>query len=303
MSLYKGEILFLRTEKTNKIRLAIWLCLSVFLLTNCMRVALRVSPSLFPNFTTSIFEECDIELAENAIPANLKLLEGLLKNDPKNKQILTTLSMGFAGYSMLFVEGDEPERASRLYLRARDYGIRALGEKGVALKNAKDRKEDLQSLLQTLGREALEPLFWITVSWNAWINLNLDKPAALAQLSVSQALLERVMEIDATYFQGLPHILMGVSLSARPPMLGGNVKRAKEHFDKALQLSHGKFFLAQYYFARYYAVRVQDKALFLRLTGEIEKMNPRELRDVCLINSVMQHRAKRLREMVDEFFL
>ena len=303
MSLYKGETLFLPTEKTRKGLLAIWVCLSVFLLNNCMRVALRASPSLFPNFTTSIFEECDIELARNAIPANLKLLEGLLKNDPENKQILTTLSMGFGGYSMLFVEGDDPERASRLYLRSRDYGIRALGKKGVRLKDTQDRKEELQRVLQTLGKEDLKPLFWITVSWNAWINLNLDKPGALAQLNASQALLDRVMEIDASYFQGLPHILMGVSLSARPPMLGGNVKQAKEHFDKALQLSHGKFFLAHYYFARYYAVRVQDKALFLRLTGDIEKMNPGELRDVCLINSVTQHKAKQLREMVDEFFL
>lgn len=291
------------TEKTTKRLLAICVFVSVFLLNNCMRVALRASPSLFPNFTTSIFEECDIELAKNAIPANLKLLEGILKNDPENKQILTTLSMGFAGYSMLFLEADEPERASSLYLRARDYGIRALGEKGVRLKKMKDRKEGLQSVLQTLGKEELQPLFWSTVSWNAWINLNLDKPAALAQLNVSQALLDRVMEIDASYFQGLPHILMGVSLSARPPMLGGNVKQAKEHFEKALQLTHGKFFLAQYYFARYYAVRVQDKAFFLRLTREIEKMDPRELSDVCLINSVMQHKAVRLREMADEFFL
>lgn len=303
MSLQKGEILFLRTEKTRKRLMAIWLCLSIFLLTSCMRVALSMSPSLFPNLTTSIFEECDVELAKNAIPANLKMLEGLLKNDPTNKQILATLAMGFGGYSMLFVEADEPERASRLYLRARDYGLKALGDKGVRLKNAKDRKEDLQSVLQSVGREDLEPLFWITVCWNAWVNLNLDKPAALAQLSVSQALLERVMEIDASYFQGLPHILMGVSLSARPPMLGGNVKQAKGHFDEALQLSHGKFFLAQYYFARYYAVRVQDKELFLRLTGEIEKMDPAELSHVCLINSVMQLKAARLREMADEFFL
>ncbi len=302
MSLHKRETLFLPTEKTRKRLLAIWLCLSVFLLNNCMRVALRVTPALFPNFTNSIFEECDMELAKNAIPANLKLLEGLLKNDPENKQILTTLSMGFGGYSMLFVEGDEPERASRLYLRARDYGIKALGEKGIRLKNTQERKEDLQGVLQTLGKAELDPLFWITVSWNAWINLNLDKPDALAQLNASQALLDRVMEIDPSYFQGLPHILMGVSLSARPPMLGGNVKQAKEHFDKALQLSHGKFLLAQYYSARYYAVRVQDKGLFLRLIGEIERMNPGELRDVCLINSVTQHKAKRLREMVDEFF-
>jgi hypothetical protein len=287
---------------TTKGLLAIFICLSVLLLSNCMRIALRVSPSLFPNFTTSIFEECDIELARNAIPGNLKLLEGLLKNDPENKQILTTLSMGFGGYSLLFVEGDDPERASRLYIRARDYGIKALGEKGARLKKNQDRKEDLQRVLQTLGKEELEPLFWITVSWNAWINLNLDKPGALAQLSASQALLQRVIEIDASYFQGLPHILMGVSLSARPPMLGGNVKQAKEHFDMALQLSQGKFFLAQYYFARFYAVRVQDKALFLRLTGDIEKMNPSELRDVCLINAVTQQKARQLRELVDEFF-
>ncbi len=303
MSLYKGGILFLRTEKTRKSLLAICLCLSLFLLNNCMRVALRASPSLFPNFTMSIFEECDTVLAGNAIPANLKLLEGLLKNDPENKQILTTLSMGFGGYSMLFVEGDDPERASELYLRARDYGLKALGERGVRLKNTQHRKEDLQEALQTLGKEDLEPLFWITVSWNAWINLNLDKPGALAQLNASQAFLDRVMEIDASYFRGLPHVLMGVSLSARPPMLGGNVEQAKEHFEKALQLSHGKFFLAQYYFARYYAVRIQDKALFLKLTGDIEKMDPDELRDVCLINSVTQQKAKQLREMVGELFL
>jgi len=267
-----------------------------------MQFALRLSPSLFPNFTSSIFEECDPELARSAIPANLKLLEGLLKNDPENRQILTTLSMGFGGYSMLFVEADDPERASSLYLRARDYGIKALGGKGSRLKNAQNRKEGLQSILKAMDEEDLEALFWTTVSWNAWINLNLDKPAALAQLRVSQACLERVMEIDANYFHGLPYILMGVSLSARPPMLGGNVKQAREDFENALQLSHGKFFLAQYYFAKYYAVRVQDKKLFLELIGEIIHENPRELEDVCLINTVIQQKAKHLREMGDEFF-
>ena len=281
----------------------IGLCLSFSLLAGCMQLALRVSPSLFPSFTTSIFEECDIELARNAIPAHLKLLEGLLKNDPENRQILTTLSMGFGGYSMLFVEADDPQRASTLYLRARDYGIRALAEKGRLLKNAQSRKEDIENILKTMGKEDLQPLFWTTISWNAWINLNLDKPTALAQLSVSQACLERVMEIDPSYFRGLPYVLMGVSLSARPPMLGGDVQQAREQFEKALQLSEGKFFLVQYYFARYYAVRVQDRNLFMKLTGEINESNPDELKDVCLINTIMQQRAKTLREKADEFFL
>ena len=35
--------------------------------------------------------------------------------------------MGFTGYAMLFVEEEDPERASRLYLRARRYGLKAIG--------------------------------------------------------------------------------------------------------------------------------------------------------------------------------
>jgi len=44
-------------------------------------------------------------------------MEGLLKNDPENKKILTTLAMGFAGYSLLFIEPEDPERAASFYLR------------------------------------------------------------------------------------------------------------------------------------------------------------------------------------------
>ena len=270
--------------------------------TGCLKFALRVSPSLFPNIAASVFEECDLELAENAIPANLVLMEGLLKNDPWNKQLLTTLSIGFNGYSMLFVEDDNPDRASKLYLRARDYGISSLGNKGVGMKNPGIKIEDLQVKLKAMGKKEFEALFWTAISWNAWINLNLDKPAALAQLGLSQACLERVMEIDPNYLHGLPYILKGVSLSARPKMFGGDVKQARNYFEKALELSDRKFFLAQYYFARYYAVMAQDKQIFFKLIQEIINENPYELKDVCLLNRAVQLKAKRLKKVADEFF-
>lgn len=267
-----------------------------------MQFALRLSPSLFPNFAAAIFEECDPELARSAIPANLKLMEGFLKSDPENKQILTSLSMGFTGYSMLFVEEDEPDRASLLYLRARDYGMRALGDKGHTLKNLGTKGENLSDVLKAIGKEDLRALFWSTISWGGWINLNLDKPAALAQLSLSQACLERIMEIDADYLHGLPYMLMGITLAARPPMFGGDIEQARSYLEKALALSHRKFFLAQYYLARYYSVRVQDKELFFDLIEEIIGGNPHELGDVCLINTMTQHKAKQLKNMAEELF-
>ena len=271
-------------------------------LSGCVKLALQASPSLIPHLTGAIFEECDVELAKQALPSDLKLMEGLLKNDPHSKQILTALCMGFTGYAMLFVEEDAPDRASRLYLRAKEYGLRALGPGAGMLGKPGVKKETLRGVLSLLGEEELEALFWTAMSWNAWLNLNLDKPAALAQLPAAQACLERVMEIKPDYFYGTPYILMGSILASMPATLGGKPARAKAYFEKAIHSSQGKFFLAQYYFAKYYAVRVQDKNLFVKLVREVESAPSFALKEVCLINEVIREKTRRLMGISDELF-
>lgn len=266
-------------------------------------MALRVSPSLIPNFTDAFFEECDPDLAEQSLPSNLKLMEGLLKNDSDNRQLLTALCMGFTGYAMLFVEDDDSERASTLYLRAKTYGFRAIGGDAFKLKEAGLKKDIIRSRLLTYHDEKkIDALFWTAISWNAWINLNLDKPAALAQLGAAQACLERVLEIKPDSFHGLSYIMMGSISAAMPMALGGKADMAKTYFEKAISVSNGKFLLAQYYFARYYAVRVQNKKLFLELVKEIESSPSDGLKEVCLINAVMKKKSKRLMEMSKDLF-
>jgi len=277
--------------------------LFILFLTGCVKLALKFSASLIPRMSQTFFEECDLDLAKQSLPANLKLMEGLLKNDPKNKQLLMALSMGFTGYAMLFVEEEDPGAASLLYLRARDYGLRALDRKAPLSKDSSIKKEITQSELTTIGEEKLEALFWTSMSWNAWINLNLDKPIALAQLGIAQACLERVLEIKPDYFYGAPYILMGSTLAAVPGPLGGDETMAKEYFEKAMQVSHGRFLLAHYFFARYYAVRVQDKELFLKLIEEVDYTSSDELKEVCLINAAIKKRIRRLMEISEELFL
>jgi hypothetical protein len=290
-----------RSFRPVSILLSLALILAFF--SGCTQVVIRtVTPSLIPNFTASIFEECDPELAKNAIPSSLKLMEGLLRNDPQNKEILLSLSMGFAGYSLLFVETEDPERASQLYLRARAYGLQALGEKGKRLMDAGVSREKLQAALKAISESDYQAFFWATLSWNAWIGVNLDQPKALSEMAAAEACLKRLLEMNPHYLHGLPHVLMGVSLSARPPLLGGNPREALSHFEAALQSSGGKFFLTQVFFARYYAVRVQDKDLFDKLLEGVIHGDPSELKDVCLINQVMQQRAKDLKRQRDDFF-
>jgi len=273
------------------------------ILSGCVKLVTQFSPSLIPNLTQTFFEECDPELARLSFPADLKLMEGLVKNDPQNKQLLTALCMGFTGYSMLFVEEEDSERASRLYLRARSYGFRALGRKGAFLKESGLSAENIRAKLDTFGESEFRALFYTTMSWHAWINLNLDKPAALAQMGIAQACLGRVLELNPGYLYGTPYVLMGTILAARPALAGGDAPQAKVYFEKAMEVSKGKFYFVHYYFARYYAVRIQDRRLFRKFAQEAVQGHPSELKDACLINSVMQQKAKKLLDMTEDLFL
>jgi tetratricopeptide (TPR) repeat protein len=281
-----------------------FLAFAPVILPGCTQIILRTAaPSLIPNIAAALFEECDPDLAKHAIPSNLKLLEGLLKEDPNNSEILVSLAMGFAGYSLLFVETEDPVRASRLYLRARAYGAQALGESGRILTDPAVSHEAFQAGLKTLSGGDYRALFWATVSWNAWISLNLDQPKALTEMAAAGACLDKLLEMDPYYLHGLPHILRGVLFSARPPLLGGDPSKARIHFEEALGENKGKFFLTQVYFARYYAVRVQDKALFENLLQAVMAGDPADLEDVCLINRVMQQRAKHLMQQLEDLFI
>ncbi|HKI49494.1 MAG TPA: TRAP transporter TatT component family protein [Desulfobacteria bacterium] len=274
----------------------LFLALPLLLAGGCARLAMPVASSMIPGFTNAFFEECDLELAEASLPAQLKLMEGLLNNDPGNSKILTALCMGFTGYAMLFVEDENPERASELYRRAKTYGLKAMGLETAGSRQAIDRIKEI-----TKGN--IEILFWTTMAWNAWVNLNLDRPTTIGESTLAEACLKRVLEIDPDFYYGAPLVLMGTILAARPEMLGGNAPKAKTYFEKAIAVSNGKFLLVQYYFARYYAVRVQDKALFTELVKAVAKANPGDLKEACLINQAVKQKMAALAEMADELFL
>src|SRR5436190_14859686 len=87
---------------------------------------------------TTFASDDDPELVKAAVPFSLKLMESLLEENPHHKGLLFATASGFTQYAYAFVqqEADESEdtdvkaaselkaRARRLYLRARNYGLR-----------------------------------------------------------------------------------------------------------------------------------------------------------------------------------
>ena len=82
----------------------------------------------------------DPELIRAAVPFSLKLIESLLAESPRHEGLLLAAARGFTEYGYAFVQQDADEledtdkaassvmrlRASKLYLRAKNYGLRGL---------------------------------------------------------------------------------------------------------------------------------------------------------------------------------
>ena len=168
----------------------------------------------------ALYEESDLDLAEQAIASDLKLLEGLIKSDPKNDKFLLLACQGFGSYALGFVEDTHPDRAQLFYLRGRDYGLKILNKNqdfNLAMNGSIDQ---LESALKKFNKKDVPTLFWTANNWASWINLNFTDPQALADLPKVQSIMQRVIDLDESYFYGGAHLFFGTIYAVRPPILG-----------------------------------------------------------------------------------
>lgn len=262
----------------------------------------QMSAPLIEGQYTSIHEETDLELAKAAIPANLKMLEGLLNGDKENLSILKKLSEGFCGYAFSFVEDQDPERASELYLRGRNYAARALTAMGAKDSLTELPPEEFQAEIKNIDDAQLPYLFWLGHCWSGWLMLNLHDPMALADISKQEWLMNRVMEMDETYYFAGPHFFFGTFYGSRSKLMGGDTEKAKFHFEKNLELTENKFLLTHLFYAKTYAIQNQDKELFVRLLNIVLETPLDVLPEKKMINKVAKVKAQKLLDEVDNFF-
>jgi hypothetical protein len=244
----------------------------------------------------------DLELVEAGIPANLVLLDGLIRTDPRPDLLVLGARLYFS-YAFAFVEDKNPERAAALYAIGRDYGKRALGRHGDLERALQGGQHaELQKELAKLDEDDAPELLWTAASWAGWASLSLDQPEAVADLSTVEALLTRATELDESYIYGLPHLLLGAFHAARPPLLGGDPERAHLHFARAKEVGEGKLLLVPVFEARYYARALLDVELFERLLNEALAAPVDAVPDVRLLNAVAQEKARALLAAKDELF-
>jgi predicted anti-sigma-YlaC factor YlaD len=241
-------------------------------------------------------------------------MESLLAVVPDHEGLLLTACKGYTQYSYAFVqsEGDLVvnsdyakatalhERAFKLYLRARGFGLRGLEK----------RYKGISSQLQTdpvraaarIQKRDVPMLYWTAAAWGSAIALGKDRPEMLADLPAIRTLMERGLVLDEGYEGGAMHEAM-IVLDALPEAMGGSVERARRHFEKAVALGHDTKASPYVTLATSVSVLKQDRNEFRTLLEKALTYDPDKDPSQRLATIVLQRKARALLERQDEFFL
>jgi len=262
----------------------------------------RGAAPLIDHGMAAMNRETDLELARASIPANLKMIEALLLADPGNATYRVQAAMGFYGYALGFVESDDRDRAAALYARARDHALAALERAGVAQATLTGDAAELERALAKLDVRAVPALFWTASTWGKWIELQLDDPARLAELPRVEALMQRVLALDETYYYGGAHVFFGAYYGGRAPMFGGDFARAARHFDRAAALSQNRLQLVEVYRARYLLRQMGEREAFHATLGRVLDAPAGSDPELNLANALAKKQAADLLAQEEDLF-
>src|SRR6266446_351971 len=234
----------------------------------------------------------DPDLIRDAAPFALKLEESLLAESPRHRGLLLATTSGFTQYSYAFVQQDADEletrdvagakalrdRARKMYVRARNYGLRGLDVNHAGF--SKTLRENPKKAVAAAGRRDVPLLFWTAASWGASISISKNDPDAVADLPKVEALIDRALELDEKFDQGAIHTFLISYEMSRPGMAPAEREaRAKQNFDRAVQLSDGKLVSPFVGYAESVCVQKQQRAEFERLLKQAAAIDVDQMPD------------------------
>lgn len=291
--------------------------LTILCLTGCSvrKMAVNQIGDALSGTGTAFTSDDDLELVKAALPFSLKLMESILAETPRHEGLLLATASGFTQYAYAFVQPEmdrleetdfyaadkQRQRARRLYLRARDYGLRALSIRHRGFEE-KLRENPAEAVVR-VSREDVPELYWTAVAWGAAIAISKDDPEMIGQIPQVEFLIYRALELDESHNHGEIHSFLITFEMSRPAGVRGAIDRARKHFQRAMELSSGQQAGPLVALAQSVCVQEQNVVEFKSLLNRALAINPDARPEWRLVNLLMQERARWLLSRTEDLFL
>ncbi len=207
--------------KTARKCLELWTCLGLMAMLACGCSLRRMAEGQVANALASsggtFASDDDPELVREAIPFGLKTMESLLADLPDHRGLLLALASGFTEYSYAFVQADADDveaqdlakatamrtRARKLFLRARDYGLRGLE---VTHRDfGKQLRDNPPGAVKAATLDDVPLLYWTGAAWAAAISSAKNDSKLMAELPAAAAMVQRALDLNEAWDGGSLH--------------------------------------------------------------------------------------------------
>jgi hypothetical protein len=292
-------------DRLEKHRAAISAALAtlLFFAAGCGSMVRSAARPLIENLSSSIMKQRDVELVRQGAPAYLLLVDSLVQGSPDDVDTLSTAAGLYSAYTSAFVIDNDLERAKILSEKAKGYAVRALSIRNAVFAKVHDKPfEQFQAVLPALKREDLDLAFLVISTWASYIQAHSGNWDSLADIAKVEAMTRRLLELDETFGHGSGHLVMGVIETLLPAALGGRPDDAKKHFERAMELSVGKFLMTPVMYAEHYAKTVFDRDLYESLLKKVLETPDDVYPDLILVNVLARKKAARMLAEADKIF-
>ena len=255
----------------------------------------RLSSYFIEQRMDSLNRESDLNKVKKQLLADIKQLETMLRTQRDPGRLHQYAARAYYAYAFAFLEDKKPAMAADYYYKAYQHGKQGLETYGLKASVLQGSSKKLNQALSKLPMESVDALYWSAMSWAKLIELKQPNLLLLTQLPKTAQLMTQVQAFDRHYNLGGPDLFFAVYYSVRPVYLGGNVKRASRHFEKARRYNQSRLLLVDYLQAKYhYSVdgtsRQKRQNQLKRIVRASHDIYPEQ----ALINAVTRRKAARL---------
>ncbi|MCL2440806.1 MAG: TRAP transporter TatT component family protein [Treponema sp.] len=284
------------------------ICL-LFLLSACSinRIAMNlVADALTGDGSADVFtSDSDPQLVGDAIPFAIKMYEALLSQNPNHQGLINTTGSMFVMYANAYVQGPAEmlpqyrflerqmamDRAKNLYLRGLELLYRGLELKypGFSAASAEGR---LPVILARMKKADVPALYWSSAAGLSAYSIDLLDFELSARIPEWNAMIHRAYELDPDFGGYSLDEFLIIFYASLPEVMGGDIEKAKVHFQRAVEKSRGNSTGAYVSYAEFISVPAQDYDTFKDYLEKALAIDPDIDKSARLVNIITQRRAR-----------
>lgn len=198
----------------------------------------------------------------------------------------------------------EGEAAKDHYLKTHEKGLTA-GERALiacnpAFKAKVEAGAKMEDALDTIDKGSVPALYWYTANLGKWGNAQ-GLVTVLKYKNKIKKQIERCMSLDEHFFYSAPHRYLGVIYAKAPAIAGGDMSKAKVHFDKSFE-NAPKYLATTVLWAEFYAVRAEDKKGFKEQLEWVMQQADDVIPELVAETKVEKKKAQKLLTQIEDKF-